>query len=92
MNAQYHSILFERCIAKNTLNCKLFSLHDSTFDKSVCKLVCESYTVEIKMSETKSFKEFVDNTIGGKRAYMYFFLDPKRTEVRKGDLPCIVRR
>ena len=48
--------------------------------KSVCKLVCESYTVEIKMSETKSFKEFefVDNTIGGQRAFMFFILDPKR--------------
>jgi hypothetical protein len=39
------------------------------------------------MSETQSFKEFVDNTIGGKRAYMYFFLDPKRIKVRKGPLP-----
>jgi hypothetical protein len=55
--------------------------------KSVCKLVCESYTVEIKMSETQSFKEFVDNTIGGKRAYMYFFFDSKRIKVRKGPRP-----
>ena len=55
--------------------------------KSLCKLVCESYTVEIKMSETKSFIEFVDNTIGGERAYMYFFLDPKRIKVRKGPRP-----
>jgi hypothetical protein len=39
------------------------------------------------MSKTQTFKEFVDNTIGGKRAYMYFFLDPKRTEVRKGPRP-----
>jgi hypothetical protein len=32
------------------------------------------------MSETKSFKEseFVDNTIGGQSAYMFFILDPKR--------------
>jgi hypothetical protein len=30
------------------------------------------------MSETKSFKEFVDNIIGGERAYMFFILDPKK--------------
>ena len=39
------------------------------------------------MSETQSFKEFVDNTHGGERAYMFFFLDPKRIQVRKGPRP-----
>jgi hypothetical protein len=39
------------------------------------------------MSETKSFKEFADNTIGGERAYMYFHLDSKRIKVKKGPRP-----
>ena len=72
---------------KATYCSKNCQLNHWSHHKSLCKLVCESYTVEIKMSKTQSFKEFVDNTMGGERAYMYFFLDPKRIKVRKGPRP-----
>jgi hypothetical protein len=45
------------------------------------------YTVEIKMSETQSFNEFVANTIGGERTNILFIHDPKRIKDREGPRP-----
>jgi tetratricopeptide (TPR) repeat protein len=55
--------------------------------KSLCKLIFELYTVEIKMSETQSFNEFVINTIGGERTNILFIHDPKRIKDREGPRP-----
>jgi parallel beta-helix repeat protein len=78
-----------RCIKcrKATYCSKNCQVNHWSHHKSVCKLVCESYTVKIKMSETQLYKEYLDNAKGGENKSTPFFLRPRRIHVSKDPRP-----